>query len=1630
MPNSTGIQISARSFNNEPFIRVLTAVAVDEFARPLSCIDPQYLQWTYDDNPSIWATLPSGSAYTNQQISLVREVSTLHFYVSGITYDVLTQNYDILTQNILASYITFSPTFPPVSTVSYTLSYDTFPNIPVPVLYANFENTRYSPYFYRLTSANSYTINLSSVIDEELLSKANFLSATNTFSNSTAWVPTSVSVINKIFPGPDVGFGLTTNTADLIVPLSGMPYGVLLSANNIVNGDFLRLPGFYTVPPSGYETESDGVSAIFKIGVSLLSTVSSIEVANGGYGYTVGDTFKIKNSIFNIDSDIAKLYFSALTVQNGIHEIKQTVTLPIGYNTFSVYVYPSGNFEQFVYFKTNKHDKVIFDPFSCRAFNYGNWDIASVATTTPQDFGLTAMAIPKNSWVRCIGTLYLSAADTLDFSIGLTTDSTSVSSNIDSSNSALFWGAQIEPRSNPSSYITGPGYRNYSQAWFTLNNQFNNEYIPLSSTVLTALCSIGRSTEKTDTLQLNISAKTSINSLSSWYTPHIFSNSISVKFLNSLLTADFIGYPSLYFDTSGVQRFLDDSNYTTSPGLCFYGENHTEKIRLSATAYSNAKYIWSFNDPYTFVYDVTAIDPFTNANVSLLSSTKKDITVYVPSFIGYYPNIPITLFITNQNILSSGPTFQYNDTTGYLEPYPFYYSTSLTLSNGQTVPAYNNPQNNIFKQNIKVQSYTLPATSFKTSITDSFLLPIDETAQFFNNQFLVALFNGGPKSIDPCYDKYNVVWSWSGLSGNNILQSLTTNPSSWADTQCFLSAGSLTLTANPGRFPKKWRRQGYTTDTKPNQAEYYTGSNIFWTLSTPEWSLVNRNPYTETSFNFPLQFLQAGLSPFTTSIYKDTPVSLYASQTVTCIICASPFDWGSKDILIQETVLGTALSRGDFRFYIQNKLALTGTKVEFENLSTGFNNVSSITIDLDNNTQIILTDNNLYNNFSAIYNELGRKTITATIRYTTGDVFTETFKNVVNVLPYYDEIDTSNYRTLKTELILPWPEPPYIASNDWAVEDNINSVVKKFYENLDYLDKRGRCYFDTPLEFYGWLGQPPQGLSACPLWAWEDTECNTVCTLPINPDLIKCSPRAQDNKELVFWTDTECLDPTTRFSDITANGKYYRCATWGAQECDLNKLNPDCFGKYCVEWKWKYRKSSNLSKIIPWRYTRKGGFYEKKWFFEPCVTQSGDIVTGLNCDEGLWNVNIPKINSYYDPITLCDDGFINCSYTCVAVKDDLIFVGLNSQIKVLSSQYDPEFFAGKRTIDDYFTFQGIRSIGLDSLGKLYVLDAVLNKIASYYFDPNSATAWEPFISWGGFGTTSSNSKFNQPNDMHVDQFNNIWVADTGNKCIKHFTNSGTWIQTIVDNDFETYIPLSVVVDSNSYVHILLVGKIKVYTYKGEFLYEYPIDSIHDTSFIFKLNINYNREIIYTISNTQVGKYFRNGAFAGFVVDNKKCFDLITGCCQDSHRNVLITSGEKIGKFIDPMRLRTLKGPLPKEYWSLNDLLIHKEEYVQDWVYNKTFQRLWDNIEIFRHSLAFGTDTCNNYVPFVHDKNKIIIGQNEIVTSTVINRVISYLWDNFITLIGYFDPACIYKIEEDERQKQKSLEEVTLTTTAT
>jgi hypothetical protein len=1211
-------------------------------------------------------------------------------------------------------------------------------------------------------------------------------------------------------------------------------------------------------------------------------------------------------------------------------------------------------------------------------------------------------------WSRCCATFTLTSTETDRLYLGVTTDTGSVSSDATSEDTVYVWGAQLNylQTGTTTPYLctlSVPRSLFYNTAYLYLNNQTTPTlYLPITaSTIFTTLCSFDTSIPRVSSYQVVVSASSTFDSLGEtkeqkWYTPHTYSNSISAIFVNTLLSADFIAFAKNYFNSSGskVGPVQANEDYTLTPGPCFYGEGHTETINLSTNRTGVSAYYWTIGSTDLGFYEALSTISLGYYNIS------------IPTQLNFYPKIPIQLVVSDGTILSSGPFYYYDDSTGEELPYPFYYNTEDQAS-----------RNTKYRNGIQVVSYVPPTSSFSSGFTQCpDFLPTDDSLKSYAAFLRISLSGDTASTLDLCYGLYDLVYRWStfvhlsapittppfGTTASfvDITSTLTGKPSSWYTTQCLvtsITAAPFDVTLNTltsalsGPYPKKWRAEASTNLSAERTPNSSTGGPLTWSLSTPSWSVETQISSNNIDYVFELQYSKDGSNPYTASINNNTPIYLQGSQIVSTVISAEPFDWQIKEYVYTDNKNCSIYSRGDFKVYTSNRYVLTGTQVKFQNVSVGFNNVDQIKIDLDDGLTETLSGSSLYSSITATYTKLGYKTITGTVVYSStltpqpADV-TSTFTNIIKVVAEYDNIDTENYRTPETPLQLPWPEVPKVAPNEWVNEDNINSVFTKFYENLEYLETRGRGYETRPAEFFGWLGAPPVLDTTCPIYTWDSLDC-----------------LVQDNPNTVTWEDVQNVTP--EFPSIITTGRLSSCCSWDDYICTPQEQNPEKIGKYCISWKWSARTSANSRTAVTWSSTKSNRSYNKKWVFEPCVTQDGNILIGSACEEGVWNVNIEKINTYYDPIVNCTVNF-SCAYKDIVSRNNILYVALTNEVKVLSSDYSGTFVASRLLLDDLFGFRDIRGIALDSQNKLFVLDGTLNRVASYNINLTDPVPFDLFLSWGGFGTSKSTQGFSKPNDICIDNFDNVWIADTGNKCVKGYSNTGTWLITIIDSSLRATPPISITTDSENNLHCLTQTGVRVYNQQGIFIFEYSFtDTVSEEAQPIKINSNYNKEIIYIVFSNTVARYFRNGVYAGRLIDNKTCATNIQDVYQDEFRNTLVVSGDKVLKYIDLMELKSIKGLLPESYWPLSNLFIHKDEYVQNWVYNKSFQRLWDNIELFRGSLIFDETKCKSYKPPTYSKEQIVIGQNEIVTSAVVNRSIEYLWSNFESLLSYFDPNC-------------------------
>lgn len=734
------------------------------------------------------------------------------------------------------------------------------------------------------------------------------------------------------------------------------------------------------------------------------------------------------------------------------------------------------------------------------------------------------------------------------------------------------------------------------------------------------------------------------------------------------------------------------------------------------------------------------------------------------------------------------------------------------------------------------------------------------------------------------------------------------------------------------------------------------------------------------------------LDYFKTSPTSPTTVTVQtSSQKIIQIIFPgnplSPNDWLPKTVY-QSNQASTIVNALPYaKVYTRNYFNLKNTPVQFDIVSKeiGIFKLKRLWITSNKSLDSIALTETSPLSGTLNFNQIGLANLTITIviesnidstcasnQQTNAEyIVSTTYENFIEIVEQYDQIDTKHYLTNLTNLDLPYTQEPLLTPNEWVIEDNINDSIKKLNDTIQTIDQFTKIY-EKKTCLYGWAGLK-QAIEGDSSYVWQDLEC---------------PPSFQTFSS---WSKFEC--------DITIPP--IPINQWQFHECDESLADPTGLGKYCVYWKWRQRTRAEATEPITWRDTTSVGLYAKKWRFERCESDA----LNLNCDRSGWKIS--SIDQEYFPFAFCDT--VNrCKFADVEHFDpaDQLIIAYPTEIQLADLDYNFTYITRQGKADELFPFQNIVGIDSGTNNELFVLDSVLNKVCLFELKDKQ---FKLFTSWGRFGFRDNKNGFNKPSDIHVDLNNNVWIADTGNKCVKNYTFNGKHIKTIIHESFEKNPPLSMCIDSTDMLHVLLRDKVVVFDYIGNFKFQYDLDKY--VSLPRKINTSYNREMIYVVYDTGVIKYFRTGTIGYYIVHEHECdADTVlkgfTSITQDRNRNLYVVVGDKILKVPDLMKLIELKASISDElYWSTDELLIHKEEYIQPWVYLKSIHRLWDNIELLRSSLFYDAVGCKSPTNPIYEKEDLVIGNNEIVSNAVWNRLFTYLWENLQTMFKHFDPKC-------------------------
>lgn len=406
--------------------------------------------------------------------------------------------------------------------------------------------------------------------------------------------------------------------------------------------------------------------------------------------------------------------------------------------------------------------------------------------------------------------------------------------------------------------------------------------------------------------------------------------------------------------------------------------------------------------------------------------------------------------------------------------------------------------------------------------------------------------------------------------------------------------------------------------------------------------------------------------------------------------------------------------------------------------------------------------------------------------------------------------------------------------------------------------------------------------------------------------------------------------------------------------------------------------------------------------------------SGVDTD-AKWHVNILGLSAGVN------DGFISATNTHldnvydIAVNTELMYIANNTTLQLLSADYSGTLVAETSTKAVGDPFAKIQAVDIDSDGKIYVLDSPKNRVVVLEYNSSSLNPWKLKYSWGGFGGATAKTKFRNPSDLFVDTNKNVWVVDKDNLVVKKYSKSGGWIDTIESDLFtETNKPISITKDLDNNLHILTNNYVVKLTESGMFIktYTYTNAGINEPKRIIH---HVNDGFIYICLENLIVRMQKNGTPAGTFGNNGAKY---TGIYQNSDQDIFTTTSNAVLKYNDKISILDAMIDMSSYLWDMNDIYIDDNEYVSDWVYNKSLARMWDNIDILKRSLKgkisvstnpitnkttisirnFTVEEYNDLLALT-SKDEIYIGVNEFVTADVINRNLSLLCNMLNTILN-------------------------------
>jgi hypothetical protein len=462
-----------------------------------------------------------------------------------------------------------------------------------------------------------------------------------------------------------------------------------------------------------------------------------------------------------------------------------------------------------------------------------------------------------------------------------------------------------------------------------------------------------------------------------------------------------------------------------------------------------------------------------------------------------------------------------------------------------------------------------------------------------------------------------------------------------------------------------------------------------------------------------------------------------------------------------------------------------------------------------------------------------------------------------------------------------------------------------------------------------------------------------------------------------------------------------------------------------------YKSAHVASNVIPITSIAVAGNYNNNfnWFRGLSSSQFTAISSlGLNIDRS--NVLTVKYNSDLDRYILA-----------TTTGTDIIILNSNSTFTSITTALSTNItFRGSNV-----KWQKIQDIIFGDDNTMYVLDLSANSISQYDasgFLTNNNLLQNILVyqnSIGGLGTYADDTKFSSPHS--IDYFNStLYVLDKGNSCIKTYDKNLNWLLTYrLFNDFLSAGPIHLSHDQygNNYV---LNSNWTVYKYSNNFNTKEILDftalsaandivrrfsfSLSDSNVVYLATKNNIYKKLVDKPYDTVGKYrlgsfnLFNEQFTAFATISS----VINGVNYD-YNFTLSTSNAagKISLFKDNLNVVSILTNDIFDVYPLSGITINKEEYLQNWVINKTISKLLMNHMRLRDNISSKFLFTQNAIPgvtlldgtryllpaelmsayFTQDVTNFV-GVNEIFQNNIINRPFENIFNIQQNLLDILD----------------------------